>query len=153
MTVGKLQFEGSPILRTKSNLVEIFDEELARLVRDMHHTIQICGGVGLAAPQVDIPKRIIIFNFEPLVMINPEIIKVEGNQTFKEGCLSFPNLFFDIERAKDITVRWQDVRGQYHIKEFTGLESTAIQHEVDHINGKLFVDYVNNRKLLLEKRK
>lgn len=154
MTVNHaLQFEKSPILRKEASLVDVFDEKLENLIIEMHHTMQLYEGVGLAAPQLNIPKRIIIFNFEPLVMINPEIIETEGTQTLREGCLSFPQLFFNIKRAKNIKVKWQDIHGQYHTGEFHDLEATAIQHEVDHLNGKLFVDYVSNLAVLLAKKK
>jgi len=151
--IGSLQFEGSTILRSKSVLVESFDENLARLVSEMHHTMQIYGGIGLAAPQVNIPKRIVIFNFEPLVMINPEIVETEGKQTLREGCLSFPQLFLNIERAKKVIAKWQDVYGDYHSGEFTGLEATAIQHEIDHLDGTLFIDHINKMSVMLEKKK
>ena len=153
MALGKLQFEGSSALRTQAEVVTEFDRELEDLVCMMHETMQLYDGVGLAAPQIGISKQVVTFSFEPFVMINPEIMETGGTQILREGCLSFPNLFFDIERPKKVLVAWEDTNGVSHIQEFEGLEATAIQHEIDHLNGKLFIDHVSGMKVLMEKKK
>lgn len=109
-------------------------------------TMQMSGGIGLAAPQVGISQRIITTGFYPFILINPEITKKEGTQTCEEGCLSFPGQFYNIERAANVLVKYQDFNGIWHEIADVGLNAVVLQHEIDHLNGILFVDYVKQQE-------
>jgi len=138
-------------LRTPGKEVEVFDADLHRLIEDMAETMYAAPGVGLAAPQVGVSKRIFIVDVatheeEPSdlrVFINPEIIAAEGATTFNEGCLSFPGIREDIDRAERVTVRARDKDGKPFELEAEGLLSIAIQHENDHLNGELMIDHLS----------
>jgi peptide deformylase len=137
-------------LREKAAPVTAFDDNLKQLVEDMAETMYAAPGVGLAANQVGVLKRVFIVDIagegEPSdlkVFINPEISLAEGIQTYEEGCLSFPGASEDIKRAARITVKAQDVRGESFELTADGLLAVAIQHENDHINGVLMIDKVN----------
>ena len=138
-------------LREPGNDVEVFDAELHRLIEDMAETMYAAPGVGLAAPQIGVSKRLFIVDVasgddEPSdlrVFINPEIIAAEGETTFNEGCLSFPGVREDIERAERITVRALDQDGEPFELEAEGLLAIAIQHENDHLNGELMIDHLS----------
>lgn len=142
-----------PKLREKSSPVQLFDETLNEIVNAMFQTMRLHNGLGLAAPQVGILKQIITMDFEPFAMINPTILTSTGTQTIREGCLSFPELFLDINRAANIVVKWVDTKNQPFTEEFSGLHAVVIQHEIDHLHGKLFIDQVSRLKLLLAKKK
>lgn len=148
-----LQFDKSPALRTVAENVIVFDSELEELIDDMHKMMHLYDGIGLAAPQLNISKRIIIFDFEPFIMVNPIIIQASGTQKLREGCLSFPQLFVDVQRSQNIQVTWQDITGNYQLGEFSGLNATVIQHEIDHLDGKVFIDHVSNMAVMLAKKK
>ena len=138
-----------------------FGPELAVLAEDMLETMYDAPGVGLAGPQIGIMKRIIVMDCEkepdaarPLAMINPEIIaSSEETSVYEEGCLSIPEQYAEVTRPAVVTVRWQDVTGESHEEEFSGLWATCVQHEIDHLDGKLFIDYLGPMKRQMITRK
>lgn len=138
-------------LRNPAQDVETFDGELHALIDDMAETMYAAPGVGLAAPQIGVSKRVFIVDVatdddEPSdlwVFINPEIVALEGDTTFNEGCLSFPGIREDIDRAARVTVRALDKDGKSFELEAEGLLAIAIQHENDHLNGKLMIDHLS----------
>ena len=138
-------------LREPGEEVEAFDDALHALIEDMAETMYAAPGVGLAAPQIGVSKRLFIVDVatdeeEPSdlrVFINPEIVAAEGETTFNEGCLSFPGLREDIDRAERITVRALDEHGTPFELEADGLLAIAIQHENDHLDGKLMIDHLS----------
>ena len=151
---------GNPVLEKPAATVTVFDDELRKLVADMFESMYAAHGVGLAAPQIGIGKRIAVidtsFKEDPqakLVLINPEIIHTEGKQTGSEGCLSLPEFREQVTRPMRITVRAQDVTGKTF--ETTGEEllARALVHETDHLNGKLYIGYISALKRDLMKRK
>lgn len=138
-------------LRIVAKPVTRFDDALARLVEDMFETMYDAKGVGLAATQVNVHQRLLVADVsdernQRHVLINPEIVWQDGVQVCQEGCLSVPEYRADIERAARIRVRAQDVRGAYFELDADGLLAVCIQHEMDHLNGKLFVDYLSPLK-------
>jgi peptide deformylase len=151
---------GDPVLETPASEVTSFDDDLKKLVEDMFESMYAARGVGLAAPQIGIAKRIAVvdvtFKENPdakLVLINPVIINKEGRQRSSEGCLSIPEFREDVTRAKTATVRAQDVSGNFF--EHTGEEllARAFLHETDHLNGKLYISHISALKRDLIKRK
>lgn len=151
-----------PRLRTIAEEVTMFDEDLKKFVALMFETMYQAKGIGLAASQVDHHYRVIVIDIsdeknDPICLINPKIIKSEGKTSYEEGCLSVPNFFEKVERAEKITLNYQSMDGSEHEMEAGGLLAICIQHEMDHLIGKLFVDYLstlkrNKFKKLLEKR-
>jgi peptide deformylase len=140
-----------PRLRTKAKPVEVFDAGLARLADDMLETMYEAPGVGLAATQVDVHKRLIVMDVSegkanPQVFCNPEILTREGVGITEEGCLSVPGIFDEVKRAVTIRARAQDVKGKVFEVELDGLAAVCLQHEMDHLEGKLFVDYLSDLK-------
>jgi peptide deformylase len=140
-----------PRLRTKATSVEVFDAALAQFAKDMLETMYAAPGVGLAATQVDFHKRLIVMDVseektEPMVFCNPEIVSSEGTGVGEEGCLSVPGIFDEVKRAAKVRVRAQDVTGKVFEVELDGLASVCLQHEMDHLTGKLFVDYLSDLK-------
>ncbi len=145
-------------LREPGKDVEVFDDELRALIEDMAETMYAAPGVGLAAPQIGVSKRLFIIDVasgddEPSdlrVFINPEIVAKEGETTFNEGCLSFPGAHEDVDRAELVTVRALDEAGEPFELEADGLLAIAIQHENDHLDGKLMIDHLSvlRRRLL-----
>jgi len=158
-----VRYLNSPVLEQVAEPVTEFDTpELHQLVTDMFETMYKSHGVGLAAPQVDVSKRVTVIDItggeegeqpEQIVLINPEIISTEGRQTGEEGCLSIPGFREPVKRAKIATVRAQDVKGDWF--EITGedLLVRAMQHEIDHLNGILFLSHLSSLKRDLIKRK
>jgi peptide deformylase len=144
MAIRNLRFEGDPILRKTSKEVKEVTPKVRELIDDMLETMYEAGGVGLAAPQVGILKRIVVIDVGegPLVMINPQIEKTEGTQTGDEGCLSVPGKAGQVTRPNEVTVRFMDEDGEYYELEGTELLARAICHECDHLDGKLYVDLV-----------
>lgn len=141
----KLQFFGQPILRRKAREVEYFNEEVKTIIDKMFQLMQNHKGIGLAANQIGLDKRIIAINVErPLVLINPKILeKSQEKIKMQEGCLSFPNIFLEIERPKEIEVEAID-RGKKKIKfKVSELLARVIQHELDHLDGVLMIDYLS----------
>lgn len=146
MAIRIIREDGDEILRKKSRKVEVIDEKIKVLVEDMIETMYKYNGVGLAAPQVGILKRVVVIdlydNNGPLVLINPEILKEKGEQEVEEGCLSFPNQFAKIIRPAEVTVKYQDLDGKEVKLKAKELLAQAISHEVDHLDGILFVDKI-----------
>lgn len=147
-----------PRLRTKAQPVSVFDAALKQLVADMFETMYAAPGVGLAATQVDVHRQLLVADMsensdQPLVLINPRVLEKSGEQVYQEGCLSFPGIYADVERALRIKVAAQDVDGQPFEREFEGPLAVCIQHEMDHLIGKLFVDHLSalKRTLLLKR--
>jgi peptide deformylase len=136
---------GSPILRQETKPVDRMTDELRRLADDMFETMHAAKGIGLAAPQVGRVERLAVVDIEndPIVIVNPEIILTEGAAKGEEGCLSIPEVFGDVERATRITVRALDRDGKPFELEATDLLARCLQHEIDHLHGKLFLDYLS----------
>jgi peptide deformylase len=151
---------GDPVLEKPSEKVAVFDEELKKLVEDMFESMYAARGVGLAAPQIGIPLRIAVvdvtFKEDPdakIVLINPEIIHKEGRHSQSEGCLSIPDFRENVNRAKVVTIRAQDLTGKVFEKTGDDLLARAFQHETDHLNGKLYISHISALKRDLIKRK
>ncbi|MEO6687751.1 MAG: peptide deformylase [Dokdonella sp.] len=147
-----------PRLRTQAQPVTVFDATLKKLVADMFETMYAAPGVGLAATQVDAHKQLLVADMsensdEPLVLINPRILEKDGDQVYQEGCLSFPGIYADVDRALHVKVAAQDVEGKEFVLDVQGPLAVCIQHEMDHLVGKLFVDYLSplKRSLLLKR--
>jgi len=137
-----------PRLRTVAKPVDKFDDELRQLVSDMFETMYEAPGIGLAATQVDRHIRLLVMDVsegrnQPRCLINPEILRAEGEEEMDEGCLSVPGYYEKVRRADRIRVRAQDETGETREFEAEGLEAVCIQHEMDHLEGKLFVDYIS----------
>jgi peptide deformylase len=137
-----------PRLRTRAQPVERVDEALQRLIDDMFETMYAAPGIGLAATQVDVHRRFMVIDTSedkdsPLVFINPEILEKQGAQTYQEGCLSVPGIYADVDRADRIRVRALDRNGEPFEIWADGLLAVCIQHEMDHLDGKVFVDYLS----------
>jgi peptide deformylase len=140
-----------PRLRIRAEPVTKFDTELKTLVADMFETMYSAPGIGLAATQVDVHKRILVCDVgveskQPLCLINPEIIRAEGKTNAEEGCLSVPEFYDFIDRAASIRVRAVDPDGKTFELDAEGMLAVCIQHEMDHLEGKLFVDYLSELK-------
>ena len=140
-----------PRLRKKAAPVEVVDDELRRLIDDMFETMYEAPGIGLAATQVDEHKRVLVADVspekdDPHVLINPVILEKDGMAVTEEGCLSVPGYFDKVERAEHIRVSFLDRDGRDVEREFEGLLAVCIQHEMDHLEGKLFVDYLSEAK-------
>jgi len=144
-----------PILTLKAEKVEKFDDELQNVVDNMCLTMQIAGGVGLAAPQIGILKRIAIISRDEkqYILINPELIECSGHETKEEGCLSFPGMFAQVERPEKIKIKTQDVKGEVKFLEVEGVIARTFLHEMDHLDGKLFIDYLSPLKRGVIKKK
>ena len=151
---------GNPVLDKPSEPITSFDEDLKKLVEDMFESMYAAHGVGLAAPQIGISKRVAVvdvtFKDDPrakLILVNPEIIKKEGRQRGTEGCLSIPEFREDVTRAKTVTVRAQDLTGKFFEHTGEDLLARAFLHETDHLNGKLYISHISALKRDLIKRK
>ncbi len=144
MAIRNIRQEGDEILKKKSREVEIIDEKLQILIDDMIETMHKYNGVGLAAVQVGILKRVIVIDLYddngPIVLINPVIIKTKGEQEVDEGCLSFPNKFAKVKRPAEVVAEYIDREGKRMRVKAKELLAQAIAHEVDHLNGELFVE-------------
>jgi len=140
-----------PRLRKKAVPVEVVDGPLRQLIDDMFETMYEAPGIGLAATQVDVHRRLLVADVsqekdEPQVLINPEILERDGTAITEEGCLSVPGYYEEIERAEHIKVRYLDRDGNEQESEYEGLLAVCVQHEIDHLDGKLFVDYLSEIK-------
>jgi peptide deformylase len=151
---------GDPVLEKPATPVTVFDEELKKLVDDMFESMYAAHGVGLAAPQIGISKRLAVvdisFKEDPnakLVLVNPEIIHTEGRHSQNEGCLSVPEFREPVTRATRVTVRAQDIEGKFFEKTGEDLLARAFLHETDHLNGKLYISHLSALKRDLMKRK
>ena len=161
MTVRALHVLGSPVLRQKSPAVRIVDDEVRQLVDDLFETMRAAKGVGLAANQIGVARRVAVVDVgeedpPPLVLINPVILeRSEEDETAEEGCLSIPDIFGDVTRPARLVVEALDVEGKKVRTEASGYKARAIQHEIDHLDGVLFLDHLSavKRNLLLSKWK
>lgn len=164
MALREILIWPDPLLQQKSEPVEEIDDEIRELVADMLETMYEADGVGLAAPQVGVHKRVVVIDIygqeedrpsgeEPLVLINPEFERAEGEMEWEEGCLSVPGETGLVKRNADVRVKFQDLEGNEQVLEAEGLKAVALQHECDHLNGKLFVDYLSRLKRNVIKRK
>jgi peptide deformylase len=162
MSLLPIRLYGDPVLRRKALPVETIDDELRTLARDMIETMHDAPGVGLAAPQVGRSIRMLTADASgsdggdgPRVFVNPEIVESWGEWEYDEGCLSVPGLTAILVRPEAIRVRFQDEEGEKHEEEFHRLWSRVLQHEIDHLDGKLFVDYLSpmRRALILKRLK
>lgn len=140
-----------PRLRNKAKAVKAVDASTRQIVDDMFETMYAAPGIGLAATQVNIQQQIIVIDIskeqnEPLCLINPKIMEKQGNTLTEEGCLSVPGVYENVERANNITVQALDREGKSVSIDAEGLLAVCIQHEIDHLQGKLFVDYLSNLK-------
>jgi len=140
-----------PRLRKKAVPVVDVDDDLRSLIADMFETMYVAPGIGLAATQVDVHRRLLVADVsqeknDPQVLINPEILEKDGAEVTEEGCLSVPGYFEEVERAEHIRIRYLDRDGNPVEKEMEGLLAVCIQHEIDHLNGRLFVDYLSEAK-------
>jgi peptide deformylase len=137
---------GDPVLREETKPITAITDDIRRLVDDMFETMHAARGIGLAAPQVGRPERLAVVEVEklPMVLINPEILEA-GSEKDKdeEGCLSIPDVYGDVERPTTIRVRAMDRDGEVYEHEADGLLARCIQHEIDHLHGKLFIDYLS----------
>ncbi len=147
-----------PRLRTVAKPVENFDSGLSQLVDDMIETMYDARGIGLAATQVNVHRRLLVLDVSeaqdsPREYINPEIVETEGTETCEEGCLSVPGIYADVSRAEKIRVKAQDRNGEAFEETLDGMHAVCLQHEMDHLEGKLFVDYLSplKRRMVLKK--
>jgi peptide deformylase len=140
-----------PRLRTRAQPVRQFDAALSGLIDDLLETMYAAPGIGLAATQIDVHQRVLVIDIsdersQPLVLVNPEILAREGEASGEEGCLSVPGIFDDVKRAAKIRVRSQSRTGEASEQDYEGTLAVCIQHEMDHLEGKLFVDYLSDLK-------
>ena len=150
-----------PRLKKLCDPVADITSDLGKLAEDMLETMYDAPGVGLAAPQIGVMKRLIVLDCEkgpaparPLVMINPEVTwGSEDLSTYEEGCLSIPDQYADVSRPAQVRVRWTGLDGRAQEEQFDGLWATCVQHEIDHLNGKLFIDYLGPLKRQMITRK
>jgi peptide deformylase len=141
-------------LRAVADPIETIDDDIKKLAKDMLETMYDAPGIGLAAPQIGELKRIVVMDLapedeprDPIVMINPEILKFsEDTVTTEEGCLSIPELYYEVERPAEITVRYTDLDGKVVEKEATDRFAICVQHELDHLDGVLYIDYLSRLK-------
>ena len=146
MSILDIRVLGDPILRQSTEPVKEITDELRTLVADMFETMHHARGIGLAAPQVGRSERLAVIEIEgePLVVINPEIVETSsGKVKAEEGCLSIPDIYADVERPKDVVVRAMDLEGKEYEIEATELLARCLQHEIDHLDGRLFLDYLS----------
>tara|TARA_B100001996_G_scaffold380950_1_gene369415 strand:- start:695 stop:1219 length:525 start_codon:yes stop_codon:yes gene_type:complete len=154
MAIRQILTEPNKILRQKSQKVDVVDQEIQKLMDDMLETMYAAPGIGLAAIQVGVPKRVIVLDIakkdepkQPMYFINPEIIeKSQNNSSYEEGCLSVPGQFAEIERPDRCHIKYLDYQGQSKEIKAEGMLATCIQHEMDHLEGILFIDYLSKLK-------
>jgi peptide deformylase len=149
----KMRHYGSPVLRRKAEPVTVFDDALLDFIEGMIDTLYEQNGVGLAAPQVGVSKRVVIIDIsfgeeenEIIALVNPEILSSEGECAMEEGCLSIPKVWEEVTRPERIRVRYQDAEGNVHEDDAEGMLARVVQHEVDHLEGILFVDRLGTVK-------
>jgi len=181
MAIREILEVPDPRLKTVSKRVEVFDDELKALVEDMFETMYDAPGIGLAAIQIGVPLRLLVIDLqpedpdaepvvchdhgdhhhthqptkkEPRVFVNPEILDpAEDLSVYQEGCLSVPEIYAEVERPAACRVRWQDLEGKVHEEQMEGLMATCIQHEMDHLDGILFIDHLSRLKRQMALRK
>lgn len=145
-------------LRTVASDVENFNEEIHLISQNLLETMYKANGIGLAATQCNIHKRIIVIDCSedrknPKTLINPSIIFQEGSETMEEGCLSLPSIREEVTRAEKITIKYQNLNGEFIEEKFNELEAVCIQHEIDHLNGKVFTDHISQIKAQRARKK
>jgi peptide deformylase len=154
MTIKPLIILPDPLLRQASKPIEQIDTEIQRLADDMLETMYDAPGIGLAAIQIGVPRRMLVIDVAregeektPLVFINPEIVASSDERSvYEEGCLSIPDYYAEVERPARVTVKHLDRNGKEQLTEADGLLATCVQHEIDHLNGVLFIDYISRLK-------
>ena len=154
MALREILTEPNKILRQKSLKVEEVDQDIQKLIDDMFDTMYAAPGIGLAAIQVGVPKRVIVLDIarkdepkKPMCFVNPEVIeKSQNNSTYEEGCLSVPGQFAEIERPDKCHIKYLDYNGKSQEIKAEGMLATCIQHEMDHLEGILFIDYLSKLK-------
>ena len=153
MSLRLLHILGSPVLRRRSAEIGAPDDEVRRLVEDMFETMDASKGVGLAANQVGVARRVAVVDADGdrFVMIDPVILEAEGRTTAEEGCLSIPDIFGEVARPERVVLEATDLEGNRYRRDATGLKARAIQHEIDHLDGILFLDHLSliRRQMLL----
>lgn len=144
-----------PVLRAETASVTEFDEELKTLVGDMFDTMYANDGIGLAAPQVGVAKRIVVIDYhgDKFVLVNPEVVEAEGSVINEEGCLSFPGIYEKVASPEKLTVVYQDENGVSQRRELDGFCACVFSHEIDHLNGRLLIDRVSPLKRQFLKKK
>jgi len=155
MTVRPILIYPEPRLKKVSRAVDVVNDELKKLASDMLDTMYDAPGVGLAAPQVGVLKRLIVLDCvkeegaapQPMVLFNPKVVWAsEEKNVYEEGCLSIPEQYAEVERPAEVAVQWTDMEGAQHEATFDKLWATCVQHEIDHLDGKLFIDYLKPMK-------
>jgi peptide deformylase len=144
-------FPNDPVLRQKAKRVSRIDKSIQRLIDDMIETMRQANGMGLAATQVGVPLRVAVLQIpdeEPMAIINPEIVKRDGEQEVTEGCLSIPGYFGELKRSASVTVKGRDRQGKMIRIKATGLMAEALEHEIDHLNGILYIDHLDSQDKL-----
>ena len=162
MTTRPILIHPDPRLKKVADAVAKVDDPLRKLADDMLETMYAAPGIGLAAPQVGVLQRVLVMDCvkeegaapEPMVLINPKVVwSSEENNTYEEGCLSIPDEFADVERPAEVEVTWTNLEGADQSAKFDGLWATCVQHEIDHLDGKLFIDYLKPLKRQLITRR
>jgi peptide deformylase len=155
MSLLRLHVLGSPVLRQHSAEVKLVDDEVRRLVEDMLETMDAAKGIGLAANQVGVARRVAVVDVDGdrFAMIDPRIVESEGRATAEEGCLSIPDVYADVTRPDRVIIEALDADGNLYRKDASGLKARAIQHEIDHLDGILFLDHLSliKRQMLMAK--
>ena len=148
MAIRTMRHLPDPVLRQKAKRVSAIDSSVQQLIDDMVETMQQANGVGLAAPQVGVPLRVVVVQMpgeEPIVIINPKIVNRAGEREVTEGCLSVPGYAGEIKRSVSVTVKGQNRQGRAIRLKATGLMAEALEHELDHLNGILYVDHIESQ--------
>ena len=162
MTLRPILIHPDPRLKTVAKPVADITSDIRRLADDMLETMYDAPGIGLAAPQVGVLSRLIVMDCtkkegetpRPMVLINPQVVwRSEERSTYEEGCLSIPEQYADVDRPAEVTVRWTTPEGREEEERFAGLWATCVQHEIDHLDGRLFIDYLSPLKRQLITRK
>jgi peptide deformylase len=162
MSLKEILIHPDPRLKKAAAPVDEITDDLRRLADDMLETMYDAPGIGLAAPQVGVLKRMLVMDCvkeegaapRPMVLINPEVTWTsEDLSTYEEGCLSIPEQYADVTRPAEVEVRWTDLSGAGQKERFDGLWATCVQHEIDHLDGKLFIDYLKPLKRQIITRK
>ena len=151
MAIRTIRHLPDPVLRQKAKRVPAIDSSIQRLINDMVETMQQANGVGLAAPQVGVSLRVVVVQMpgeEPIAIINPKMVKRAGEREVTEGCLSIPGYTSEIKRSISVTVKGQDRQGKAIRLKGTGLIAQALEHELDHLNGILYVDHLDSQDKL-----
>ena len=160
MALLKILIFPDPRLRTVAKTVEVFNDSIKKLTQDMLETMYQGSGIGLAATQVNVHKRVIVLDIseskdEPLILINPEIIKIidPNKKIFSEGCLSVPGFYEELKRPSSVEISYLDINGKRNLLLANDLLAVVIQHEMDHLDGKMMVDFISNIKREMIRKK